>query len=339
MKRISISLLALAISATACSAVAAAQNYNDGYYAADNPRSDTAQVVHVERVGNQYGSSYQIPSSYQREQCWNEQTNAYDDGYYRDNDGRLYRGDGRTNTGGMLIGALVGGALGNTVGKGDGRKAATIAGAVIGGTIGAHAGNDHDDYQYRDDTSGVVRRCRTVTVTDNSGYYGSSHYTSAQYPSTYERQQCWNEQTNAYDDGYYRDRDGRLYHGDGRTNTGGMIIGALVGGALGNTVGKGDGRKAATIAGAVIGGTIGAHADNDRNDYQYRDDTSGIVRRCRTVTVIDGGGSRYGDAYNVTYIYAGQTYRTLTRYDPGSTIRVMVDIRPQDDSGGYSSNY
>ncbi len=338
MERISISLLALAISATAGSNAALAQNYNGGYYDSGSPRSDTAQVVHVERVGNQYGSTYQAPSSYQREQCWNEQTNAYDDGYYRDNDGRLYRGDGHTNTGGLVIGALVGGALGNQVGKGDGRKAATIAGAVIGGAIGAHAGNDNNDYQYRDDTSGVIRRCRTVTVvTDNGGYYGSSQYTSSQYPSTYERQQCWNEQTSAYDDGYYRDSNGRLYRGDGRTNTSGLVLGALVGGALGNTVGKGDGRKAATIAGAVIGGAIGAHAGND--DYQYRDDTSGVVRRCRTVTLADGGDNRYGNAYNVTYTYAGQTYETVTRYDPGSTIRVMVEIKPQDDSGGYSSNY
>ncbi len=154
-------------------------------------------------------------------------------------------------------------------------------------------------------------------------------------PSTYEREECWNEQTNGYDSGYYRDNDGRLYRGDGRTNTGGMLLGALVGGALGNTVGKGDGRKAATVAGAVIGGTIGAHAGDNHDDYEYRGD-NGVVRRCRTVVTNNDDNRGYGGpgGYNVTYRYAGQTYQAFTNYRPGRYIRVTVDVRP-DDNGGY----
>ena len=152
---------------------------------------------------------------------------------------------------------------------------------------------------------------------------------------TYERQECWNEQTNGYESGYYRDPDGRLYRGDSRTNTKGMIIGALVGGALGNTVGKGDGRKAATIAGAVIGGTIGAHTGNDNNDYQYRDD-SGTIRRCRTVVTTESGYDNRGyGAYLVTYRYAGQTYQAVTYHRPGRYLDVTVDVRPRDDNSGY----
>lgn len=160
---------------------------------------------------------------------------------------------------------------------------------------------------------------------------------------SYEREECWNEQTNGYEGGYYRDDNGRLYRGDGRpsrssgTNTGGLLIGALVGGALGNTVGKGDGRKAATVAGAVIGGTIGAHAgtNNDNNDYQYRDDNSGVVRRCRTiVTTTDNSyDDRGNDGYNVTYRYAGQIYQSVMDHRPGRYIRVTVEVRPQGDSG------
>ena len=157
MKRISISLLALTISLTACSTVPMAENYNDR-----DSRGNSVQVV---QASNQYSPA---SFTYEREECWNEQTNVYDNGYYRDRDGRLYRGDSRNNTGGILLGALIGGALGHTVGKGDGRTAATIGGAVIGGAIGAHAGNDNDDYNYRDD-SGVVRRCRTIVTTD-AGY-------------------------------------------------------------------------------------------------------------------------------------------------------------------------
>ena len=151
------------------------------------------------------------------------------------------------------------------------------------------------------------------------------------------RQQCWNEQTNDYEDGYYRDGSGRLYRGDGHNNAGGTLLGAIIGGALGNQVGKGDGRKAATIGGAVIGGAIGNNVarNNDRNDNydQYRDN-SGVVRRCRTVS--DNSGYQGASGYNVTYRYGGQTYRSMLNYNPGRTMRVTVDVRPQEGNIAYS---
>jgi outer membrane lipoprotein SlyB len=150
----------------------------------------------------------------------------------------------------------------------------------------------------------------------------------------YLRQECWNERTNGYESGYYRDSNGRLYRGDSTTN--GTLLGALIGGALGNQVGDGNGRTAATIAGAVIGGKVGHDIDarNDSNGsaYEYRDQ-SGITRRCRTVS--DGGG-RFG-GYDVTYRYAGQSYHALMNYRPGRTIRVMVDVRPMFE--GMASRY
>ena len=150
--------------------------------------------------------------------------------------------------------------------------------------------------------------------------------------SGYERQECWNEQTNNYDDGYYRDSNGRLYQNgqNGRdSNVNGTVIGALIGGALGNQAGKGDGRKAATIGGAVVGGLIGNKIDREHDAYEYRDN-SGTVRRCRTVY---DEGNRQIQGYNVTYRYAGQTYSGYTRNRPGRTIRVVVDVRPLDGSG------
>ena len=144
----------------------------------------------------------------------------------------------------------------------------------------------------------------------------------------YLRQECWNERTNAYDSGYYRDANGRLYRGDSTAN--GTLLGALIGGAVGNQVGKGDGRTAATVAGAVIGGAIGNKVDREHDStyangtaYEYRDN-SGIVRRCRTVS--DGG--RFG-GYDVTYRYAGQNYHALMNYRPGRTMAVMVQVRPR----------
>jgi uncharacterized protein YcfJ len=145
----------------------------------------------------------------------------------------------------------------------------------------------------------------------------------------YARQECWNERTNAYDSGYYRDQNGRLYRGDSTAN--GTLLGALIGGAVGNQVGKGDGRTAATVAGAVIGGAIGNNIDrnHDSSPYEYRDQ-SGVVRRCRTVS--DGG--RFG-GYDVTYRYAGQTYHALMNYRPSRTMRVMVQVRPQFEGVAY----
>lgn len=165
-----------------------------------------------------------------------------------------------------------------------------------------------------------------------------------QYGS-YQRQECWNERTNRYDSGYYRDNSGRLYRGDSRNNTQGALLGALIGGALGNQVGKGDGRTAATIAGAVIGASVGSRTGShygSRYDqrYGYYDqygDGSGMVRRCRMVN--DYANDDYYNervrGYNVTYRYAGQTYHAVTPYHPGRTIRVVVDVRPQDNSVAY----
>ncbi|MEO8160150.1 MAG: glycine zipper 2TM domain-containing protein [Arenimonas sp.] len=148
--------------------------------------------------------------------------------------------------------------------------------------------------------------------------------------NNYLRQECWNERSNGYESGYYRDDNGRLYKGDSTAN--GTLLGALIGGALGNQVGKGDGRKAATVAGAVIGGTIGNNVDrNHDSGGQYRDN-SGVTRRCRTVS--DGG--RFG-GYDVTYRYAGQTYHALMNQRPGRTMRVMVAVRPQFE--GMASRY
>ena len=197
--------------------------------------------------------------------------------------------------------------------------ALAISAITAGASAGAQDyGYDHHDHGNNDARTVHTDRAQVLRVEQVGNPYGAS---------TYERQECWNEQTRGYEGGYYRDSDGRLYRGDGRTNTNGMVIGALIGGALGHTVGKGDGRTAATIGGAVIGGAIGAHAGNDGNDYEYRDN-SGVVRRCRTVVTTDNNGG-YG-GYNVTYRYAGQVYQAFTNQRPGNYIRVTVDVRPDD---------
>lgn len=175
--------------------------------------------------------------------------------------------------------------------------------------------------------SDIATVIRVQPMYDNRGGYDNGGYDNG-----YQRQECWNEQSNNYDGGYYRDTNGRLYRGDYQRNpTGATVLGALIGGALGNQVGKGDGRKAATIAGAVIGGAIANNRADGHAYDEYRDDR-GTVRRCRMVNEsgYDDRGSNGINGYTVTYRYAGQTYQAYTRMRPGRTIRVMVDVRPQE---------
>jgi uncharacterized protein YcfJ len=191
---------------------------------------------------------------------------------------------------------------------------------------------DNGDSRYDNSSNGPRSDyAQVIRVESVGGRYDN------QYGSNL-RQECWNEQTNGYENGYYRDSNGRLYRGDGRSNnTGGTVLGAIIGGALGNQVGKGDGRTAATIGGAVIGGAIGNHVARENDHYDQYQDNAGVVRRCRTVSdnYGDRGGTRY-NGYNVTYRYAGQIYHAFTNYNPGRRLRVVVDVRPQDGNVAYS---
>ena len=203
--------------------------------------------------------------------------------------------------------------------------------AAAGGAISApqdYRNDSRDGYDYNDGRNNDNRSGYSGSRNDIAQVIRVERMNNGSRP--YERQECWNEQTNDYDDGYYRDNSGRLYQGDGTNNKSGALLGALVGGALGNQVGKGDGRKAATVAGAVIGATIGNNVAKDTKQYEYRDSNSGTVRRCRTVYE-DNYNNNY-ESYKVTYRYAGQNYSAMTDRRPGRTIRVVVNVRPQDIS-------
>lgn len=186
MKTTTATLSVLALAAALGSCPAAAQPHGNGPRHFDDQRGDTrsdvAQVIRVERYMDPYRGYY-------REQCWNEKVNRYEDNYYRDENGRLYRDDGRNNNTGVVVGAIVGGALGHQVGKGDGRTAATIAGAVIGGSIGHNIDRNNGDREYRG-SDGVVRRCRTVEGRGNrrrsDGFEVSYRYGGQVY-QTYTR--------------------------------------------------------------------------------------------------------------------------------------------------------
>ena len=47
------------------------------------------------------------------------------------------------------------------------------------------------------------------------------------------------------------------------------------------------------------------------------------------------GGNQGISGYNVTYRYGGYTYHAVTRRHPGRSMRVVIDVRPQDENIAY----
>ena len=97
------------------------------------------------------------------------------------------------------------------------------------------------------------------------------------------------------------------------------LAGAIIGGVVGHQFGSGRGKDAATVAGSMIGAAIG-HGPVRRVDY------SRPVERC--ATRYERRQEQRIDGYEVVYRYKGQKYSTRMPYDPGTKIKVRVDIRP-----------
>lgn len=133
------------------------------------------------------------------------------------------------------------------------------------------------------------------------------------------RDECWREPVLVRDPVRYgRDRD--------RTPA---LVGAIVGGVIGNQFGSGHGRDAATLAGAALG--YSAVRDAQRYDHRGRYYSHDRVYRTYAERCAVRTDWRRDDrvvAYEVTYDYNGQVYRTRTNYHPGDTIRVRVDVDP-----------
>jgi uncharacterized protein YcfJ len=108
-----------------------------------------------------------------------------------------------------------------------------------------------------------------------------------------------------------------------------MVLGGLIGGAVGTQIGSGDGRRAATVAGALIGSAIGHDVAERRRDRAYDPGPRAYpVEQC-AVRYETRWDERI-DGYDVTYEYNGRHYQTRLPYDPGSTLRVRVDVAPAE---------
>jgi uncharacterized protein YcfJ len=104
------------------------------------------------------------------------------------------------------------------------------------------------------------------------------------------------------------------------------IVGTIIGGALGNAVGS---KKKNKQVGAVVGGVLGYSIGKDigrrsaerQADYGYED-------REVCSTIYERVEEERLNGYDVSYAYAGETYKARMASDPGDTIRVRVQVRP-----------
>jgi uncharacterized protein YcfJ len=162
------------------------------------------------------------------------------------------------------------------------------------------------------------------------------------------RRECYNEQVTAYEEHRSSRRvyDDRRYEENRGGGIGpGTVLGAVLGGAIGHQFGNSSGgRDRGTAAGAIIGGLIGHDAEN-RGGYDRvgqrvveveRVPVTRDVQRCQVVQ--DYREEIRG--YDVRYQYQGREYTTRTSYDPGRTIPVNVQVRPEHHhSGGVTPYY
>jgi len=144
------------------------------------------------------------------------------------------------------------------------------------------------------------------------------------------REVCRDER---YESRYSQHREGRYRNSGRRSNTPG-ILGAIVGGAIGHAVGNGNkNKKIGTAVGALLGGSIGGDISrrNFQRDQDRRYPNEGPVSY-RTERVcyeeIDYQTEEQISGYDVTYVYAGETYTTVLADAPGRYLDVRVKVTP-----------
>ena len=104
-----------------------------------------------------------------------------------------------------------------------------------------------------------------------------------------------------------------------------IIVSTIIGGALGNAVGNNkSSRRVGAVLGAVLGNSVGRDIarqsqSSDTREYQ-------TVERCETVFVSHEEERLLG--YDVIYQFNGQQYSVRSEQDPGSQMKVRVEVQP-----------
>jgi len=145
-------------------------------------------------------------------------------------------------------------------------------------------------------------------------------YDDVRIPET--REVCWNEPVTYAQPRYtqYRPRSGTP-----------EVVGGIIGGLIGNQFGHGDGRAAATIAGVALGASVARDSQRRQgyyDEYAPRYERTVNERRCEVRSEHREERSLVG--YDVTYDYNGTIGHTFSERQPGTEIRVCVDIQPAD---------
>ena len=135
------------------------------------------------------------------------------------------------------------------------------------------------------------------------------------------REVCWNEPVTYAEPRHtqYRPRSGTQ-----------EVVGGIIGGLIGNQFGHGDGRAAATIAGVALGASVARDSERRRyyDGYAPRYQRTVNERRCEVRN--DHRRERVLVGYDVTYDYKGTVGHTFSERQPGTEIRVRVDVQAAD---------
>ena len=122
---------------------------------------------------------------------------------------------------------------------------------------------------------------------------------------------CWQERQ------YGSRRDGHGDHGVG------LVVGGVVGGAIGHGLGhKKRNKQVGAVVGSILGATLGNAISHKRRHHRQ----SEWVEHCEVVETRREESRIVG--YDVEYEYAGTVHETRMSRDPGSTLRLRVEVQP-----------
>jgi uncharacterized protein YcfJ len=133
------------------------------------------------------------------------------------------------------------------------------------------------------------------------------HYVSNTRPV----KECWEEPVSRQ----------RYYRGNSGSST---LAGGLLGGIIGHQIGHGHNRPISTALGTIIGAQIG-HDSGTRGTYTTHETYRNVCR----VTEQEDGFEAVQDGYEVSYLFEGKKYNTHLPYDPGSRIKLKVQVDTQ----------
>lgn len=191
-----------------------------------------------------------------------------------------------------------------------------VAALAVAGSV--HAQSYRDDVRYEDDPyvrEGGYDYARVVRVDP----------VIVREAGRGDDQRCYDRA--AQDDGY-RGGDG---YGDGgyagtSPNPAGRSLATVIGGVAGAVVGSRFGGGSGQLLGTAVGTMVGGVAGRQVYDANHGVARQGTVRVCEPAPYDE---RERVDGYDVTYEYAGRTYRTHSDYNPGERIRIRIEPAPE----------